>query len=329
MTPPFRLQAIDGQDPAHVSHAATLWNAACGDEMAVSPRFITYNLHPGGGVRQAAMLALVGDAPAGFVVASMLPDNPAVASPEQGWIDALVVAPDYRRQGVGSRLLTWAEGWLLGQGCRTIRLGGSLRPFVPGVPVELETAAFFVRHGYGGETPDAAPTAVWDVAADLALYTPPRSVRDIAGQVRPATPADHAALAAFLQREFPGRWHYEFEQYVAAGGRIADYMVLWTARGVDGCCILTFPDSLHPIERFYPYRLPAPGANSAPSASAPTAAAAAMAAPCSTRGCDGCTTPASTAASSIGRTCWTSTPSSVSRPIATICNSSSSSSRLH
>ena len=27
---------------------------------------------------------------------------------------------------------------------------------------------------------------------------------------------------------------------------------------MDGCCLLTFEDSVRPIERFYPYRLPRP-----------------------------------------------------------------------
>jgi predicted N-acetyltransferase YhbS len=35
-------------------------------------------------------------------------------------------------------------------------------------------------------------------------------------------------------------------------------MLLWSERGVDGCCLLTFPDSVRPLERFYPYQLPKP-----------------------------------------------------------------------
>ncbi len=248
----FRFQPVNPDDAARL---ATLWNAACGEDMAISARFVTYNLHAGAGVRQAAMLGLLDDAPVGFVVAAMLADDPTVTPPDRGWIDALVVTPDHRGQGVGSRLLTWAEGWLLGQGCRTIRLGGGLRPFVPGVPVELNSEGFFTRHGYGSI---ATPPTVADLGADLALYTPPSALREIAGQVRPAAPGDRDALLAFLQREFPGRWRYEFEQFLADGGRISDYMVLWTNRGIDGCCILTFDDSARPIERFYPYRLPRP-----------------------------------------------------------------------
>jgi predicted N-acetyltransferase YhbS len=115
---------------------------------------------------------------------------------------------------------------------------------------------FFERHGYGG-TPELARRA-WDVASNLAAYTPPPTVREVAGSVRPAQADDYDAVLAFLRREFPGRWRYEFEQLVAAGARIADYMVLWTDRGVDGCCLLTFEDSYRPIDRFYPYRLPRP-----------------------------------------------------------------------
>jgi predicted N-acetyltransferase YhbS len=35
-------------------------------------------------------------------------------------------------------------------------------------------------------------------------------------------------------------------------------MLLWTDRGVDGFCLLTFEDSAQPLERFYPYQLPRP-----------------------------------------------------------------------
>jgi GNAT superfamily N-acetyltransferase len=257
MTPTIHFQPVDPQDAAQIERMAALWNAACGEELAISPRFVAYNLRPSAGVRQTAMLALLSDTPAGFVVASLPADPPQPLPSDHGWIDALAVAPDFRRQGIGSRLLTWAEGWLLGQGAHAIRVGGSLRPFVAGLPAELASDGFFARHGYGGD-PDHGVHEVWDVAADLSQYSPPRAVVPIDGRVRAATPADRDAIAAFYQREFPGRWHYEFEQYLTDGGRIADYMALWTARGVDGCCILTFSDSLHPIERFYPYRLPQP-----------------------------------------------------------------------
>lgn len=35
-------------------------------------------------------------------------------------------------------------------------------------------------------------------------------------------------------------------------------MLLWTKAGVQGACLLTFPDSARPIERYYPYSLPKP-----------------------------------------------------------------------
>lgn len=246
-------------DPAMHTAIAGLWTHACGDDLAVSPRTVAYNVTAPTGGLCAGVIAYQGETPVGFVTVSQLSADPSVQSPATGWIDAIAVHPDHQRQGVGSALLAWAEGFLLGQGCRRILLGSSLRPFLPGVPVELETAGFFVHQGYGGDDVDR-PTheSTWDVAADLSAYTPPPSLREVDAQIRPARPGDAEAVLTFLRREFPGRWRYEFEEFLRNGGRASDYMVLWTARGVDGCCTLTFEDSLRPIERFFPYRLPRP-----------------------------------------------------------------------
>ena len=256
MPPTLRIVSIAATDSAQVQQVVDLWNAACGDDLAISPRLATYNLQPPQGLRQGAALVYQDQTPVGVVAVSILPDDPTVVPPTQGWIDAVVVAPAYQRQGIGSALLAWAEGWLIGHGARRITVGQGPRLFVAGVPESLPGAVeFFAHHGYAA--PSSEPR-VWDVAADLSGYEPPAQVREVDALIRPAQPGDRDAILAFLQREFPDRWRYEFEEFLALGGRIADYMVLWTAAGVDGCCVLSFEDSVRPIERFYPYRLPRP-----------------------------------------------------------------------
>jgi GNAT superfamily N-acetyltransferase len=250
-----QFQLIDHTNSTHMQQVTDLWNAACGADLAISPRLATYNLRPSPGGLQTACFALVSNQPVGFVSASYLNDA-TVARPHSGWIDAIAVAPDHQKQGIGTTLLHWAEEWLDQQGSQVIAIGPSPRPFVPGVPEALDSVGFFVRHGYG-TTPEEQMRQ-WDVAANLSTYTPPKTVREVDAFIRPAQPDDYEAMLVFLLREFPDSWRYAFEEHVAAGGRISDYMVMWTARGVDGCCVLTFEDSLTPIERFYPYHLPRP-----------------------------------------------------------------------
>jgi GNAT superfamily N-acetyltransferase len=246
-------QAFNPQDVAHRQALVTIWNSACGADLSISERFVQFNLQPSVGVNQAGRLALVDGEPAGVVLTSLLRDEPQVMSPELGWIDALAVAPHAPGLGIGGNLLAWAEEWLQGQGARGCVVGTSIRPFTPGVPVELGTVSFFTAQGY------AEDDTVWDMSANLATYTPPRTVRAIDGVVRPAQRGDEAALLSFLQREFPGRWRYEAEAFLRDPRcRPSDYMLLWTERGVDGFCLLTFEDSGQPIERFFPYALPRP-----------------------------------------------------------------------
>ena len=153
---------FDPADPSHVKAVASIWTAACGPDLAISERFARFNTRPSLGVVQGGQLALAGDQPAGFVLASMLAGEPAVSPPQVGYIDAIGALPRSHGQGIGSTLLSWAEGWLRGQGCVRIRLGSGLRPFVPGLPVSLDGDSFFGRRGYGGH-PNYGDRS-WDVA---------------------------------------------------------------------------------------------------------------------------------------------------------------------
>lgn len=251
MNRPYRLIDLAPQDSTQVTALTTVWNAACPDDLMISNRLVEFNLQPITGGKQAGQLAVQADVIVGFVLASTLHGQPQVASATVGWVDAIAVTPAAQQQGIGAALLAWAEAWLTAQGSQTLILGASQHPFAPGVPTALDTAPFFQRRGYGQARQS------WDVAADLTTYQPPATVRPIQGEVRPAQSGDEAALRAFLQREFPGRWHFEFEEFLRTlGARLSDYMLLWSERGVDGFCQLTFEDSLRPIERFYPYQLP-------------------------------------------------------------------------
>ena len=262
----MRLQPFDPRQPRHTEAVTAIWNQACGAGLAVSTRFVLYNSQPATGSRQTGQLAIANGTIAGFVLASALPEDAETSPPEVGWIDALAVTPAFQRRGIGSALLAGAETWLAEQGCTVARLGGSLRPFAPGLPLELASEAFFQGRGYQPRSSDAT---VWDVANDLAGYggdartiapSPDFSLHVAVGQS-----ADQEALLAFLRREFPGRWRFEFEEYRRIGGRMSEYNLLWRQEAgrpprVEGFCRIRrrWRYGVEPLDRYFMQRLPSP-----------------------------------------------------------------------
>lgn len=241
------FETFDSVSGALSSAIAAVWNEACGPALAISERFVSYNIRTPPGAVHAGQVAQRGGEMVGFVLASRLPHDPQTASPSLAWIDAIAVHSKAQNQGIGSRLEAWAADWARAQHCTKQRLGGSLRPFTPGFPSELGDARFFSRRGY---QPRPANSSVWDVAADLLNYSS-RFPAIPGTTVRPMQPEEARALEEFLQREFPNRWLYEFKEFRRERGRPSDYMLLFTERGVDGFARLTFEDSERPIDRFH------------------------------------------------------------------------------
>jgi GNAT superfamily N-acetyltransferase len=257
--PTAQFIPLDPANPSHVRAMVELWNVACGQSLAITERFAAFNLRSAPGVTQQGWLVVEDNWVQAFVLASFVEGYPAIAAHTQGWIDALVVAPAAQHQGAGSRLLAAAENWLRQHGRTHITVGANLRHFVPGVPAELGTTPFFVRHGYTDLDSRGEPQVAYDLAADLSNYRPPADLREVPAAARPGQRGQEAQLLAFLQAEFSGRWYYEADLFLGHdGGRIGDYMLLWTEAGMQGACLLTFPDSVRPIERYYPYSLPKP-----------------------------------------------------------------------
>jgi GNAT superfamily N-acetyltransferase len=230
-------------DPDHCDDLADIWNDALGPQMAIRPRFVGYSAQPAAGAQSAGQWQHEDGVRVGAVLVS--------AKGGEGWIDALVVRRQAQRRGHGGALLAWAEDWLRAAGASVIHVGAGLRPFVPGVPVESTSLDFFVKRSY------TAGPHIWDVARSLATWTPPPVPTGL--HVAPASSTDLPALDAFLAREFPGRWHFEFQEFKRERGWAHDYVLTWRGGQVVGFCRLTLePDSERPIDRYYLHGLPQP-----------------------------------------------------------------------
>jgi GNAT superfamily N-acetyltransferase len=256
----MELQTFDPNRIDHIAAATGIWNAACGPDLSFSDRFMTYNTAPGlwnrEGRAQAGRMVAQDGRPVGFVLASVVLTDTSPSNPPTGHIDAIAVLPEARGRGIGRELVSWAEGWLRGQGCRLFVPGSSARTFVPGPPAELGSTGFFKHLGYA---PNAGYDRCVDMAADLSGYVTPDTAKKAHGvAARPAQPKDVDALLGFLKREFPTGWYHECRELLHAGSRASDYVILESERGVDGCLLVTFEDSYRPLDRFYMHRLPHP-----------------------------------------------------------------------
>ena len=230
-----------------------IWNAACGESLRITSRLFEFNTRPTPGVVQAGHVAVLNGEAVGIVLASATVGREV----EAGWVDVIAVAPHAQRQGMGAGLLDWACSWLREQRCEQVRLGGSLRPFIPGLPAELNNAAYFIKHGFENNGED------WDVACDLTKQHDPVPT-NAAATCRVAQERDVPALHEFFARSFAGRWQWEFAEFLREGGRISDYMLVLTQDRVEGFCRMTFADSERPLDRFYMNGLPKPWGQAGP-----------------------------------------------------------------
>ncbi len=180
--------------PAHIADAVHIWNAAAHTDYLINEHFLSYNLIPSTGEVIEGRIAIQNGAAVGFALACTVTNDPSITL---GWVSAVAVEPSLQRQGIGSELLAGAEGWLKEKGCKRIRIGGNLRPTLPGLPYAMrETAVFFEKRDY--QSPSRQPYE-YDIARSLkdyqSIYSKPAHA-DLA----PMQPGDEYVLLEFLVR---------------------------------------------------------------------------------------------------------------------------------
>jgi GNAT superfamily N-acetyltransferase len=239
-------------NPAYTDDAIRIWNAAAHTDYPINERFLRYNLIPSTGEVLEGRVAICSGEAVGFVLVCAVKND---LSNKLGWVSAIAVHPRVQRQGMGSELLTWAEGWLKTKGCKRARLGGNLRPFLPGLPYLMrENTVFFEKHAY--QSPSGQPCE-YDIARSLKDYQPIYS-KPAHADLTCMESGEERLLLDLLHREYPGRWEFEGREFVKNGGRASDFLLLRVRGEVQGFCRLTLSDSERPLERFYPQRLPQP-----------------------------------------------------------------------
>lgn len=148
--------------------------------------------------------------------------GPSGRIPELGYVSFLAVAPERRRQGIGTALLDAAEAWLGETGARATRLGGDRYHLMPGRPLGDEHAALeaFARtRGFSGEGIE------YDLVRSLSTMpreTPAMDSLEWRYDFRTYREGDRESLRALMEANFPGRWAQETEEALAAGMRPQD-----------------------------------------------------------------------------------------------------------
>jgi predicted N-acetyltransferase YhbS len=152
---------------------------------------------------------------------------------EKAHITALLVAPDWQRQGIGTELYHTALEQFRAEGVHQVQVGGGWPRFWPGVPTNLPAGlAFFQAQGWHFDH------TVYDLLQNLQSYVTPQYIhsRIVSEQIsfEPATQENIDELLTFEMREFPG-WADHFQRVVGVG----DYSDILMARDATGEVVAT------------------------------------------------------------------------------------------
>lgn len=243
---PFMVRDLDAM--------VDLWNIAAGELVPMSRRLLEQNLLGAMPADPAGVLVARADGQTvGWVLARVVQGGPDSLAHlrGRGGIGGLVVHPGWRGMGIGGELYRQARAFLAGHGVRQLETTTHPHHLVPGVPAEChELVKFLENRGF------RTTTTTVDMMADLDEITPPEDIWgaseatfsprriDASVKIRPAACSDETALLEFLAAEFPGRWHYAVESFLAAGGDPSDILLAEEDHRILGFCQTYTPRSV-------------------------------------------------------------------------------------
>lgn len=215
--PSFLIRAYQGKDEASLIE---LWNLAMTHDRITPAVFRTkvlldLNFHPEG-----LLVAEQDGRLVGFVLSltRQVPQFLDGLQPDQSWITAFGVHPDFRCQGVGSALFEQVQARLAAQGRKKVTIAPyTPNYFVPGIDKAAYPGSIEFLKARGWET-ISEPISM---RVETTGYQIPEEVRarekalaDEDYAVRPVTSADLPELMTFIAQYFGWDWVRHAQEYL-------------------------------------------------------------------------------------------------------------------
>jgi len=157
------------------------------------------------------------------------------------WISAFFIKKDNRKNGYATQLFQQAERTLKDEGIEKIFVGQEYDNFFSGIPAPSEeSATFFKKMGFWLNDSDH-----YDLEADVQKITTIDSFDVSKYETEFFTDELHAdekqEVLTFLEKEFPGRWHYEVKTYLEEEKPLSHIVVLRKkdTLAIKGFCMLS------------------------------------------------------------------------------------------
>ncbi len=248
--------------PADAGAVLRLWETSIGARYPLRGDVLELSLTADPTTTVRASVAEVDDRIAGFAFAGACLGEPPELEDlgDRAWLQAVLVAPDRRRQGLGRALVGTVVEVGRVVSATEVQSGGGLHYLWPGVPDDLADAGPFLEAlGFAFD-----PHVSYDLRGDVSdVRIDPTTERVLAAEgltVVPATPFDREPLLAFILAEFGPDWWHDTTYFLDGGGSPAEELLLVDAgRTIRGFARIHLPASRPPGWPMF-WRGAAPGA---------------------------------------------------------------------
>lgn len=197
-----------------------LWNNEFGFIFPISLELFNRNTYlTNGFLEEYSYVVLEDDSPIGFIINKYWPTtNEDGLYESTGWISLIYVLKQYRKKGIGTKLIELSLEAFKSLNIKKIYLGKDYQNFFPGLPKDLkEHLEWFRKRGFVDlyETNDLINL---NASTNLILKDSPFEYKICAKDLLPN-------LIEFMKKNFPGRWLKELNDYIKYGGDGSEFVI--------------------------------------------------------------------------------------------------------